>query len=193
MTSWSGKHLRGRFNTYSPTKHLLTYSPKPNHYENKIFITGGTFDKEHDPINESLVFNETHLLEILERSKSLLDVKVRTIMLIDSLDMTTGDMRIILKACKDAVEDKIVITHGTSNMEKTATFLGKAIKNKTIILTGAMVPYVFLNSDALFNIGAALAFAQTLPRGVYITMNGKYFRWDNVTKNTKLGVFEEVK
>lgn len=159
----------------------------------RILVTGGTFDKVHDPISESLIFQETHLPEILQRSRSLLDVKVRTIMLIDSLEITKGDQEIILKACQDSAEDKIVITHGTSNMEKTARFLGENIKDKTIILTGAMVPYVFLNSDALFNIGAALAFVQSLPHGVYITMNGKYFNWDNVTKNTEAGLFEEIK
>ena len=159
----------------------------------RIFVTGGTFDKEHDPISESFVFDETHLPELLKRSRSLLDTKVRTVMLIDSLDITKGDQEIILKACEDAEEDKIIITHGTSNMEKTAQFLGKSIKNKTVVLTGAMIPYVFRNSDALFNMGAALAFVQTLPHGVYITMNGKYYNWDNVTKNTKLGLFEEKK
>lgn len=159
----------------------------------RILVTGGTFDKVHDPIRESLVFQETHLPEILQRSRLLLDVKVRTIMLIDSLEITKGDQEIILKACQDSAEDKIVITHGTSNMEKTARFLGESIKDKTIVLTGAMVPYVFLNSDALFNIGAALAFAQSLPHGVYITMNGKYFNWDNVTKNIEAGLFEEIK
>lgn len=157
----------------------------------KIFVTGGTFDKEHDPISEKFVFNETHVPKLLKRSRSLLGAKVRTVMLIDSLEITRSDQEIILKACEDAEEDKIVITHGTSNMEKTAQFLGKNIKNKTIVLTGAMVPYVFRDSDALFNMGAALAFVQTLPPGVYITMNGKYYNWDNVTKNTELGLFEE--
>lgn len=157
----------------------------------KIFVTGGTFDKEHDPISESFVFNETHVPELLKRSRSLLDTKVRTVMLIDSLEITEGDQSVILKACEDSEEDKIVITHGTSNMEKTAQFLGEKIKNKTIVLTGAMVPYAFTNSDAMFNMGAALAFVQTLPHGVYIAMNGKYYNWDNVTKNTKLGLFEE--
>ncbi|EKD43111.1 MAG: hypothetical protein ACD_72C00454G0003 [uncultured bacterium] len=158
----------------------------------RILVTGGTFDKVHDPISESLVFHETHLPEILERSRSLLDVKIRTVMLIDSLKITTGDQEIILKVCQDAEEDQIVITHGTSNMEKTARFLGEKIKDKTIVLTGAMVPYVFLNTDAMFNIGAALAFVQTLPHGVYITMNGKIFNWDNVKKNTELGLFEKI-
>jgi len=157
----------------------------------KILITGGTFDKEHDPITESLIFNETHVPELLKRSRSLLDIKLRTIMLIDSLEITKSDQEIILKACQDAKEDKIVITHGTSNMEKTAEFLGNSIKDKTVVLTGAMVPFVFLNTDALFNMGAALAFVQTLSHGVYISMNGKYYNWDNVTKNTKLGLFKE--
>jgi L-asparaginase len=123
----------------------------------RIFVTGGTFDKEHDPISESFVFYETHVPELLQRSRSRLDIKVRTIMLIDSLEITRGDQEIILKACEDSKEDKIVITHGTSNMEKTEKFLGEKIKNKTVILTGAMVPYTFSNSDALFNMGAALA------------------------------------
>lgn len=157
----------------------------------KIFVTGGTFDKEHDPISENFVFDETHVPELLKLSRSLLDTEVRTVMLIDSLEITENDQEIILKACEDAEEDKIVITHGTSNMEKTAQFLGKSIKNKTIVLTGAMIPYAFRNSDALFNMGAALAFVQALPPGVYITMNGKYYNWDNVTKDTKLGLFEE--
>ncbi len=159
----------------------------------KIFVTGGTFDKEHDPISESFVFNETHIPELLKRSRSLLDTKIRTVMLIDSLEITKSDQEIILKACKDAKEDRIIVTHGTSNMEKTAQFLGKKIKNKTIILTGAMIPYAFRNSDALFNMGAALAFVQSLPHGVYITMNGRYYNWNNVTKNTKLGLFEKKK
>lgn len=159
----------------------------------RIFVTGGTFDKEHDPISESFTFTETHLPELLQRSRSRLDIKVRTIMLIDSLEITPGDQEIILKACEDSEETKIVITHGTSNMEKTAQFLGKKIKNKTIVLTGAMVPYTFTNSDAMFNVGAALAFVQTLAPGVYVAMNGKYYSWDNVTKNTKLGIFEETK
>lgn len=163
------------------------------HMDIKIFVTGGTFDKEHDPISESLVFTETHLPALLRRSRSVLDINIRTIMLIDSLEITKGDQEIILKACEDTKEIKIVITHGTSNMEKTAKFLGERITNKTIVLTGAMVPYVFSNTDALFNMGAALAFVQTLPPGVYITMNGKYFSWNNVTKDTNLGIFVEKK
>lgn len=159
----------------------------------RIFVTGGTFDKEHDPISESLVFKETHIPELLQRSRSLLDISVRTIMLIDSLDITKGDQEIILKVCQDAKENNIVITHGTSNMEKTAQFLGERIKDKTIVLTGAMVPYVFLNTDALFNMGVALGFVQTLPHGVYVAMNGKYFSWDNVRKDTNLGLFVEKK
>lgn len=159
----------------------------------RIFVTGGTFDKEHDPISEGFVFRETHVPNLLKYSRSLLDAEVQTIMLIDSLDITKGDQEIILKACEEAKEDKIVITHGTSNMEKTAQFLGERIKDKTIVLTGAMVPCVFLNSDAPFNMGSALAFAQSLTHGVYIVMNGKHYTWDNVTKNTKLGLFEEIK
>jgi len=157
----------------------------------KILVTGGTFDKEHDPISEKFIFNETHVPELLQISRSLLDIKVRTLMLIDSLDITEADQDIIVKSCINAKEDRLVITHGTSNMEKTAQILGTQIKNKTIVLTGAMVPYTFSRSDALFNMGTALAFVQTLPHGVYIAMNGKYYMWDNVTKNTQLGIFEE--
>ena len=159
----------------------------------KIFITGGTFDKEHDPISESFVFNETHVPELLKRSRCLLDIKLRTIMLIDSLDITESDQEIIFKACKDTPEKKIVITHGTSNMEKTARYLGERIKDKTIVLTGAMIPYTFTKSDALFNMGSTLAFVQTLSSGVYISMNGKYYSWDNVTKDVKLGLFKSKK
>ncbi len=157
----------------------------------QIFVTGGTFDKIHDPISEKFVFTKTHVPELLTLSRSLLNIKVQTLMLIDSLDITNRDQELILKACIDAKEDQIVITHGTSNMEKTALFLGKKITNKTIVFTGAMVPYTFTKSDALFNMGTALAFVQTLPHGVYIAMNGKYYPWDNVTKNTKLGLFDK--
>ena len=155
----------------------------------KILATGGTFDKEYDEIEEKLVFKETHIQDMLKKGRCEIKVSIRTLMLIDSLHMTTADRQLILETCKKSDEDKIVITHGTGTMEDTAKFLYKNIKNKTIILTGAMVPYIFGSSDGLFNIGSALSFAQSLPHGVYIAMNGRYFNADNVTKNTKTGKF----
>lgn len=159
----------------------------------KILVTGGTFDKEHDPISEKLIFKKTHVPKILKQARSLLKTKVDVMMLMDSSEIRKGDRELILKACQDAKEDRIVITHGTSTMEKTAQFLGKRIKDKTIVLTGAMVPYTLRASDALFNIGSALAFVQMLPHGIYICMNGRYYEWGNVRKNEKLGVFEKRK
>ena len=158
----------------------------------KIFVTGGTFDKEYNDLDGQLFFKDTHLSEILELGRSRLDVDIETLMMIDSLDMTAADREKIAQKCLEANEDKIVITHGTDTMVETAKVLANKIKNKTIVLTGAMVPYVFRNSDGLFNLGAALAFAQTLPDGVYIAMNGKYFNWDNVRKNKEIGEFEEL-
>jgi L-asparaginase len=159
----------------------------------RILITGGTFDKEYDEIKEQLVFIETHVPQMLKLGRCKVDVNIRTIMLIDSLKMTDEDRQIILENCKKSEEDRIVITHGTSTMTDTARFLGKSIQNKTIVLTGAMSPYAFGSSDGLFNLGCALAFVQTLPHGVYVSMNGKCFTWNNVRKNEKTGFFEEIK
>ena len=158
----------------------------------KIFITGGTFDKEYDEISGKLYFNDTHLPEILDLGRCGLDVSVRTLMMIDSLEMTDHDRELIVNACRKSEEQHIVITHGTDTMEVTARVLGQAIDDKTIVLTGAMVPYKFGSSDGLFNLGTALAFVQSLPSGVYVAMNGKYFTWDNVRKNKGKGAFEEI-
>ncbi len=158
----------------------------------KIFITGGTFDKEYDEINGRLYFNDTHLPEILELGRCGLDVSIRTLMMIDSLEMTDQDRELIVNACQKCEEKSIVITHGTDTMEVTARALGQVVKDKTIVLTGAMIPYKFGSSDGLFNLGTALAFVQSLPPGVYVAMNGKYFTWDNVRKNKSKGSFEEV-
>ena len=159
----------------------------------RIFVTGGTFDKEYDEIKEQLVFLETHVPQMLKLGRCKIDISLRTLMLIDSLQMTEADRHIMLENCKKAEEDKIVITHGTSTVAETATFLGKHVKNKTIVLTGAMSPYTFGSSDGLFNLGCALAFVQTLPHGVYVAMNGRYFAANNVRKNAKTGVFEEIR
>lgn len=155
-----------------------------------LLATGGTFDKEYNEITEKLVFKETHLSHMLKLGRCRLDINIRTVMLIDSLDMTEQDRQLILDTCRKAKEDRIVITHGTSNMEKTAKALGDAIKDKTIVLTGAMSPYAFGSSDGLFNLGCALAFVQSLPKGTYVAMNGRVLPSHNVTKNTKTGDFE---
>ena len=158
----------------------------------KIFLTGGTFDKEYDEINARLYFKESHLPEMLKLGRSGIDTSVETLMMIDSLDMTDQDRFSILESCKKTEEDRIVITHGTDTMPQTAQVLGGGIKDKTIVLTGAMVPYKFGSSDGLFNLGSALSFVQLLPHGVYIAMNGKYFTWDNVRKNKETGTFETL-
>ncbi len=159
----------------------------------KVLVAGGTFDKEYDEVKERLVFKETHLSEMLKLGRCRIDLDIKTVMLIDSLEMTDSDRKIILETCQKSKEDKIVITHGTSRMVETAKFLAKSIKNKTVVLTGAMSPYAFGSSDGLFNLGCALAFAQTLSHGVYIAMNGRYFTWDNVKKNESTGIFETLK
>ncbi len=158
----------------------------------KIFITGGTFDKEYNELEGTLFFKETHVHEMLKLARSKLKTNISTLMMIDSLDMTDADRKIILERCKKTKEDKILITHGTDTMIETAKVLASSIKNKTIVLTGAMIPYKFGSSDGLFNLGSSLAFVQTLPQGVYISMNGKYFRWDNIRKNKQTGMFEEI-
>ena len=157
----------------------------------RIFVTGGTFDKEYDELEGKLYFRDTHLPEMLELGRCKVKVDIRTLMMIDSLDMTELDRNIILDNCRKCPEDHIVITHGTDTMEETARVLGQATMPKTIVLTGAMVPFKFGSSDGLFNLGSALAFAQSLPEGVYVAMNGRYFRWDHVRKNRKTGEFEE--
>jgi L-asparaginase len=159
----------------------------------KIFITGGTFDKEYNELDGKLYFKDTHLPEMLKLGRCKVPVETRTLMLVDSLEMTDADRQIIIDQCRKCKEDRIVITHGTDTMEETANVLGKNITDKTIVLTGAMVPYKFGSSDGLFNIGSALAFAETLPCGVYIAMNGRCFNWDNVKKNKKTGEFEEFR
>jgi L-asparaginase len=158
----------------------------------RIFITGGTFDKEYNELNGELFFKDTHMPEMLKLGRCKLDIEIRTLMMVDSLDMTEADRNIILDNCKRADTDKIIITHGTDTMVQTAEVLANEIKDKTIIITGAMVPYKFGSSDGLFNLGSALAFAQGLPHGVYISMNGKFFSWDNVRKNKMIGEFERI-
>ena len=159
----------------------------------QVFVTGGTFDKEYNELNGQLYFKDTHLQELLNMGRNLVPVEIRTLMMVDSLEMTDQDRELIAYQCNNCDETKIVITHGTDTMSDTAKVLAEKVRNKTIVLTGAMIPIKFGSSDGLFNLGSALAFAQTLPVGVYVAMNGRYFHWDNVKKNKETGVFEELK
>jgi L-asparaginase len=157
----------------------------------RLCVTGGTFDKEYDAINGRLYFKDTHVLEMLRLARSTVDVELRTLMLIDSTEMTDADRDVIAKHCAESADDRIVVTHGTDTMEVTARYLGERLAGKTVVLTGAMVPYTFGSSDGLFNLGAAMAFAQALPPGVYVAMNGRCFDWRAVHKNRSTGRFEE--
>ena len=159
----------------------------------RIFITGGTFDKEYNELNGQLYFKDSHLADLLAMGRSRVPVAIRTLMMVDSLEMTDEDRELIIHQCNNCDETQIVITHGTDTMTVTAKALAQNVPGKTIILTGAMIPIKFGSSDGLFNLGSALAFAQTLPAGVYVAMNGRYFNSDNVWKNKQTGVFEEVK
>ncbi len=160
----------------------------------QVFVTGGTFDKEYNYISGELYFKDTHLKKMFERGRCTLDIDVKTLMMIDSLEMTDTDRDIIWYNCQKSKSDKIIITHGTDTMVKTAAYLiNKKLDNKTVVLTGAMVPYAFgTSSDGFFNLGSALAFVQILPPCVYVVMNGRYFKWNEVKKNLKTGYFEEI-
>ena len=158
----------------------------------RIFVTGGTFDKTYDEIRGRLAFADTHLPEMLRLGRSRVEVSIRTLMMIDSLDMTDADRDLIVRNCAQCAESCIVITHGTDTMVETAAALARGVSGKTIVLTGAMIPYAFGSSDGLFNLGSALSFVQTLPAGIYIAMNGQHFAWDRVKKNRQTGVFETI-
>ena len=159
----------------------------------QIFITGGTFDKEYNELNGELFFKDTHLPEMLKLGRSRVEVFTKTLMMIDSLDMTDADRVMIAEQCNSSETNKIVITHGTDTMVETGKKLAELVKGKTVVLTGAMIPYKFGSSDGLFNLGSALAFVQALPQGVYVAMNGRYFNWDNVWKNRESGEFAELR
>jgi L-asparaginase len=158
----------------------------------KIFVTGGTFDKEYNELNGELYFKKTHLHEMLVLGRSQLKVDIETIMMKDSVEMSNEDRNIIVQQCLESDESKILITHGTDTMVETAKLLAEKITSKTIVLTGAMIPYKFGSSDGLFNLGSALSFLQSLPHGIYIAMNGNIFNWDNVKKNKELGLFQAL-
>src|SRR3982750_2122583 len=158
----------------------------------RILVTGGTFDKKYNERNGELFFQDTHLAEMLRLGRCRVDVTVRTVMMIDSLEMTDADRALIVQNCVQSEEDRIVITHGTDTMTETAAAIARAVMGKTIVLTGAMIPYAFGSSDGLFNLGSALSFVQVLPPGVYIAMNGRFFASDRVQKNRQTGVFEDA-
>jgi len=158
----------------------------------RILVTGGTFDKEYNERDGTLYFKDTHIGEMLRLGRSRVEVTIRTVMMIDSLEMTDADRALIVQNCLQSEEERIVVTHGTDTMTETAAELARAITGKTVVLTGAMIPYAFGSSDGLFNLGSALSFVQALPPGVYIAMNGKCFPWDRVRKNRERGEFEEM-
>jgi L-asparaginase len=158
----------------------------------RLLVTGGTFDKEYNELTGALFFKDTHLPEMLRLGRSRLALSITTLMMIDSLDMTAADRTRIVDECARATESRILITHGTDTMTETAAALAAAPAGKTIVLTGAMIPYAFGSSDGLFNLGSALSFVQALPAGVYIAMNGRWFDWDRVRKNRETGTFEDI-
>jgi L-asparaginase len=161
----------------------------------RIFVTGGTFDKQYNELEGTLTFRDTHLPEMLRLGRCRLEVVVQTLMMIDSLDMSDADRARIADACRRATETRIVVTHGTDTMVETARALAASLasgERKTIVLTGAMIPYAFGSSDGLFNLGSALSLVQVLPAGVYMAMNGRYFPWNGVRKNRETGVFEAL-
>jgi L-asparaginase len=158
----------------------------------RILVTGGTFDKEYNEHTGQLYFKDTHLAEMLRLGRSQVEVTIRTVMMVDSLEISDADRALIVQNCLQAPEDRIVITHGTDTMAETAAAIARAVAGKTVVLTGAMIPYAFGSSDGLFNLGSALSFVQVLSPGVYIAMNGKCFPWDGVRKNRERGEFEEI-
>ena len=159
----------------------------------RILVTGGTFDKEYDELQGVLYFLHSHVEEMLRRGRCHLQVTVEELMMIDSLDMTPSHRAAIIDACRACAESQIVITHGTDTMVETAHALAaEGVPGKTIVLTGAMIPYAFGSSDGLFNLGSALSFVQALVPGVYVAMNGRCVAWNNVRKNRTIGVFEAI-
>ena len=159
----------------------------------RLLVTGGTFDKEYNEVDAVLAFRETHVPKMLELGRCRLDVEVQQLLLKDSLDLTDADRAGIVRAVRECAESTIVITHGTDTMVETAQAIAAAVTEKTVVLTGAMIPFAFGSSDGLFNLGSALSFAQALPAGVYVAMNGRYFAHDNVRKNRTQGVFEAIR
>ena len=159
----------------------------------RIIATGGTFDKHYDPLTGNLIFRDSVLPEALDRARLTLPVNFEPLLALDSLDMQDSHRQQIREACARSVEERIVIVHGTDTMPETAQVLGRAALKKTIVLTGAMVPYQIAQSDALFNLGFACAAASLAAVGVYIAMNGQLFLWDDVMKNRDRGIFQSLR
>ena len=158
----------------------------------KILITGGTIDNlDHTSEKKSHKNNKSLVPKLLEQSRISQKYNVELLIYKDSKFITNEDRKVILKKCKSCKKNKIIITHGTMTMPKTAEFLGNKKLNKTIILVGSAIPANNPNSDAIFNLGFAFAAVQLLQKGVYISMNGKIFSWNNVRKNLKTGFFEK--
>ncbi len=159
----------------------------------RLFVTGGTFDKQYDEVNGALAFGETHVPRMLDLGRCRVEVATEVLLLKDSLDLTAADRAAIVNACRSCAETRIVITHGTDTMVETAQAIAAAVTGRTVVLTGAMIPFAFGSSDGLFNLGSALSFAQALQAGTYIAMNGRFFPHDNVRKNRPQGVFEAIR
>jgi L-asparaginase len=166
----------------------------------KIIVTGGTLDKCYNPLNGELDFTQSHIAEMLQLGRVTLELNMECVMLKDSLQMNDGDRSEIIDICIDTDESQILITHGTDTMVETGKAIASAVKteqsgelkNKTIVMLGAMIPFEFKDSDALFNLGCAMSAVQILPAGIYITMNGRVFPYDKVVKNTDVGQFEAL-
>jgi L-asparaginase len=156
----------------------------------RLLVTGGTFDKEYDEIGGALYFKDTHVAEMLRLGRCRVPVTVETVMLVDSLQMTDADRALVAERCRQSPDRHVVVTHGTDTMVETAAVVAAAVSDKTVVFTGAMIPYAFGSSDGLFNLGSALSLAQVLPPGVYVAMNGTLFPWDKVRKDRARGVFE---
>jgi L-asparaginase len=173
-----------------------SHTPTANSASIRVIVTGGTFDKEYDELKGQLSFTRTHVAEMLKLGRSRLAIAIDPLMLIDSLEMTDADRARIVERCAEAPESHLVITHGTDTMCETAASIATSpdgrLRMKTIVLTGAMIPYTFGSSDGLFNLGSALSFVQVLPAGIYVAMNGQYFDWNEVRKNRESGVFERI-
>lgn len=158
----------------------------------RILATGGTFDKHYDEIAGKLIFGDSNLPEIIERARITIPTVLEQLPLMNSLDMQDADRQRIANACAEAQERRLVIIHGTDTMRETAEVLARAALARTIVITGAMIPYEIADSDAFFNFGFAFGVAQTLPEGVYVAMNGQVFEWNKVQKNRKAGIFESA-
>jgi len=170
---------------------MTTTHERPSE-EIRILATGGTFDKEYNELDGTLYFEDSHLYEMLKKGRSTLRINIRTLMMVDSLEMTKSDREVILHSCLRSEVSKIIITHGTDTMIDTAQLLKEQITDKTVILTGALIPYAFGTSDGFFNLGNAIGFVQVLTPGVYICMNGRIFNPDEVKKNYSTGFFEAI-